>query len=129
MLSRLFESDVNDTLNAMQECRLINEQCAIESDYGKISVNFMQPPISEEELALQFSIPAGYALGTVQIEGINMYMGKTPVLFEDTRRPALGVTFLGACNLDEMQWKMTFKLTKNGTILAPLYTVYFSTTK
>ncbi|WP_395343238.1 hypothetical protein PN836_002955 [Ningiella sp. W23] len=78
-----------------------------------ITVSFEQTPVSEEELFLNFELPETVKIEDIWIEGVNMYMGKTPVLFEDENAPNRGVTFLGSCNLDEMQWQLKVQLSVN----------------
>jgi hypothetical protein len=42
-------------------------------------------------------------------------MGKTPVLFENEGNSELAVTFLGSCNLQEMQWILNVEVKNDAT--------------
>ena len=53
----------------------------------------------------------GVKIVNAWIEGVNMYMGKTPIIFEQT--PSVGITFLGSCNLPEMKWRINIEAQNN----------------
>ncbi len=101
---------VNTSLNNEAECNLTNSACNVSLGEQYLSVRFLQTPVAEEELLLEFDMPPNYHIDKAWIEGINMYMGKTPVMFEDANSKNRGVTFLGSCNLQEMQWRLFVEL-------------------
>ena len=75
-----------------------------------LTILFTQSPIVEEELFIVFESPERFQIKRAWIEGDNMYMGKTPILFENANKPNLGLTFLGSCNLAEMKWLLFVEL-------------------
>lgn len=92
-----------------------------------MSVTFEQQPITEEELFLVFDLDDSSSIVSAWVEGTDMYMGKTPVLFEDPLKPLQAVTFLGSCNLQEMQWQLNVKVKNNATAEVALIQLYFYT--
>lgn len=107
-------ADLNKPLTSANECNFTVSACTLTLDNKTIGLSFVHPPVTEEELFIIFSIPDGLHLEKVWIEGTDMYMGKTPVMFEDPNNPYLGVTFLGSCNLAEMKWALHIEIGKSG---------------
>ncbi len=106
----VYFGNVNEKLNKSNECLLDSLACHYEFEGKYFSLIFEQVPQTEEELFIRFDLPENYRVKNAWIEGINMYMGKSPVIFDDS--PQRGVTFLGSCNLDTMQWALYVKLEK-----------------
>ncbi|AWL11949.1 hypothetical protein HMF8227_01474 [Saliniradius amylolyticus] len=109
------------TLND-EPCQLDQGSCPIQLGprQGRIMLT-PQPIPLEEELTLQFELPEGWQLNSAVIEGVNMYMGQIPVIFEGPNR---GITFLGACSEPRMQWRLALRLEQqdqNATISRELY--------
>ncbi|MFC3121722.1 hypothetical protein [Agaribacter flavus] len=127
LLSEYKQVGVNDVLNRDSACRLQSNQCEITSKYGAISINFKQMPISEEMLSIVFSLPSGYQINSAHIEGVNMYMGRTPVMFEQGKKINEGTTFLGSCNIEEMQWQLQFTIKKGEEFVSSPFSVFFIT--
>lgn len=90
-------------------------------------MEFEQSPIVEEELYINFSLDERWILEKTWLEGVNMYMGKTPLMFEDANNSTRGVTFLGSCNLAEMQWRMYVQVREKDTDNTEILTASFST--
>ena len=119
-------SNVNDVLTKSDECKVQNRQCKILGVWGEIRVTFAQKPVPEEELFVEFKLPDETSISSVFIEGVYMYMGKSPVMFEDPEQRNRGVFFLGSCSEPHMQWKMTLMIEhENGNILP--FAVLFDT--
>jgi hypothetical protein len=93
-----------------------------------LRINFLQAPIIEEELFIDFDISQGNQIVNVWIEGANMYMGKTPVIFENKSdiKVNRGVTFLGSCTQLDMQWQLFIEV-KNKAEQIEIYSASFST--
>jgi hypothetical protein len=123
----IYLANVNDTLNAGGECDITRNTCKINVLNSQISVKFEQPPITEEELFLEFEFGKGIMIEQAWIEGVNMYMGKTPVLFEDSSKPQRAVTFLGSCNLSQMQWRLHLNVKTDDSQMPTSVSVPFST--
>lgn len=73
-----------------------------------LRIKFIQTPKVEEELLVTFDISTGNTIKQAWIEGANMYMGKTPVIFEQIGPNKInqGLTFLGSCTQAHMEWHM-----------------------
>ncbi len=127
MIFGVYLSNVSSSLTASGNCDLTSDACAPLVFNQTVRVNFEQPPVAEEELFLQFSQNDGLSIQNVWIEGVNMYMGKTPVLFEDPSQTGRAVTFLGSCNLSEMQWALYANIKNNATSEVALVKFTFST--
>lgn len=97
-------SQINKPFTSDGDCDITVNSCTIAHNTKTIGLSFEQEPEAEEELFLNFLFPNNLQIKTAWIEGVNMYMGKTPILFEDANNPHRGVTFLGSCNLSEMEW-------------------------
>ena len=115
VISGIFLANVNQSLNSSGECDMTLSACTLAVMNDEISVKFEQRPVQEEELFIRFDLPAQFSIEKAWIEGVNMYMGKTPVMFEDDTQLDQGVTFLGSCNLETMEWVMHLNIKSNDT--------------
>lgn len=121
-LSGVYYKNVNSAGGAPQNCDLSLGKCTFVYGDDEISVNFLSPIVTEEEILLTFELPPDVKITEAWIEGINMFMGKTPVIEEAGRF----VTFLGSCNLDTMHWQLNMKVEdKNGRVTS--YSAVFYT--
>ena len=121
-LSGVYYKNVNSTDESPQNCELSLGKCTFVYGDDEISVIFLSPIVTEEEILLAFELPPDVKLTEAWIEGINMFMGKTPVIEEAGRY----VTFLGSCNLDTMHWQLNIEIEdKNGQVI--LYSAAFYT--
>jgi hypothetical protein len=82
----------------------------------------LTPIQTEEEILLTISVPEGIVVSATWVEGVNMYMGKTPVIPENDHY----TTFLGSCNLATMEWQLNIN-TKNKSDQLETYLVTFYT--
>lgn len=105
-----FWANVNKPLTPLDGCELGTEPCALVVNNQILRVYFEHTPTPEEELLINFDIPKGLKITKAWVEGVNMYMGKTPILFENANRLNQGITFLGSCSLSEMRWQMFIEL-------------------
>ncbi|MEM0909342.1 MAG: hypothetical protein AAGJ37_00090 [Pseudomonadota bacterium] len=121
----VYWGNVNDRLNTSNQCALLKNECFFSTQKGEFRLKFEQTPIAEEELKIAFNIPDGLTVHHAHIQGINMYMGRIPVLFEDGLPENTAVTFLGSCNLVEMQWVLTIEYDVDG--IRDSVQVFFST--
>tara|TARA_R110002124_G_scaffold224875_3_gene390160 strand:- start:24 stop:446 length:423 start_codon:yes stop_codon:yes gene_type:complete len=118
----LYYKNVNSTVQSSENCDLSLGKCTFVYGNDEISVKFLSPIVTEEEILLTFELPQDVKLTDAWIEGINMFMGKTPVIQEGERY----ITFLGSCNLDKMQWQLNMKVEdKNGQLTS--YSAVFYT--
>jgi hypothetical protein len=123
----IYFANVNDPLNSKGVCDITSDTCTMRVFNSQLSVKFEQAPQTEEELYLNFDFGRGLSIEQAWIEGVNMYMGKTPVLFEDPANRGRAVTFLGSCNLAEMQWRLHLKVKKDDSEELSSFSVEFST--
>lgn len=89
------------------QCEFVNLQCHFEIDNQPASASFNTSPVTEEAVTVYLSLPNGVQIESVWIEGINMYMGKIPVLAERLNAGEWeGWFMLGSCSEPEMRWLM-----------------------
>lgn len=124
MSAGVFYSNVNEYELADVDCDFTEKSCNLLNQSIELTLEFLDKPETEEELSIKFIPPSGFEIEKAWIEGVNMYMGKTPVLFEtqvnDQRlftNKQTGITFLGSCNLKEMKWRLYVEIENNGQTL------------
>ena len=118
---------VNGKLNLTNECILLKNECSFQTEFGEVWLRFAQTPVVEVELYIDFKLPEAVQIENSFIMGKEMYMGRTAVLFEEDNPSGDAVTFLGSCNLPEMEWVLTLNY-KAGDQKGSL-SVYFSTSQ
>jgi len=120
--SGVYYKNVNSIHAPQESCDLSLGKCTYVYGIDELTVNFLSPIVTEEEISLTFDLPPHAKLTEAWVEGLNMFMGKTPVIEEEGRY----VTFLGSCNLDKMHWQLNFKIEdQNGQVT--LYSAVFYT--
>jgi hypothetical protein len=118
----VYYKNVNSIDASQDSCDLSLGKCTFVYGIDEISVNFLSPIVTEEEIFLAFELPPQVKLSEAWVEGLNMFMGKTPVIEEGGRY----VTFLGSCNIDRMRWQLNFKIkNQNGQVTS--YSAVFYT--
>lgn len=103
----VYYENVNFSTYQGAECDLSASSCEFRLENEQISVKFLSDIVVEEEIFLEFDLSQGLKLEKAWIEGVNMFMGKTPVIKENEAY----LTFLGSCNLDTMKWRLVFTVT------------------
>lgn len=128
MLSGIKIADINKPLNKLEQCELSNNVCHFERDSFSLEIEFERPPIIEEEMFIDFSFSDGYLLQKAWIEGVNMFMGRTPVIQNKISAGEVeALTFLGSCTEPRMQWQMFVEIKNNKTEQIYVYSVLFTT--
>lgn len=127
VIAGTYLQSINKSSISTDQCVLVENRCKIHKDDMTLSIEFDQTPISEEEIALDISLSDAYFVSNAWVEGVNMYMGKSPIVFENEAKPSQGVMFLGSCHLDEMQWHLNITVIKKGTQSEQTFTVPFVT--
>lgn len=103
------------------QCDFVNLQCQFALDGEAAYASFSEPPKTEESITVHFNLPAEIEIQSVWVEGVNMYMGKIPVLPEQTQSGEWeGWFMLGSCSEPVMRWKMLVNI-KGRTEPAFLY--------
>lgn len=76
----------------------------------RLNVEFKDFPIKvEEEVWAKIYLDSGWKLKRGWIEGVNMYMGKTPLLIEaesEEKNEYEVIFFLGSCTEPQMHWRL-----------------------
>lgn len=96
---------------SLSVCEFENLTCQLYSSDEPIVARFSRAPQAEEEISVRFSLAPEYQIESVWIEGTNMYMGKIPVLVEETQPGEWSGWFmLGSCSEPQMHWQMLLNL-------------------
>ena len=127
VIAGFYLQSINNWSDASEKCVLIDNWCEIRKNDLTLRIEFDQTPVSEEEIALDIGLSDAYFVSNAWVEGVNMYMGKSPIVFEYEDKPSQGVMFLGSCHLDEMQWHLNIIVAKKGTQSEQYFTVPFIT--
>jgi len=121
----IYFGNVNKSLNQSNKCVLQNKQCLFENPSTTLGIKFKHLPVIEEEMLIDFDISDENQINSAWIEGVNMYMGKMPVIFDNDKN-VNGVTFLGSCSQTNMQWQLFIEV-KNKAGQLTTYSALFST--
>jgi hypothetical protein len=74
-------------------------------------VTFLKKPTTDEENRFSITSPTAFSLENSWVEGVNMYMGKTPVIVEQQNsQDTKALLYLGSCNLNSMEWQLILNL-------------------
>ncbi|UAA37105.1 hypothetical protein KIH87_10105 [Paraneptunicella aestuarii] len=68
------------------------------------------PVVVEAEIRVKLYLSDGWNLKKAWVEGVNMYMGKSPLIIEDIHHQNKEITaimFLGSCSEPKMHWRIT----------------------
>ena len=88
-------------------CNFVNNRCEFLIGEQKITASFSRSPEVEESITLQFSSLNSVVPESAWIEGVNMYMGKIPVLLsQDDVGQWSGWFMLGSCSESKMNWRI-----------------------
>ena len=92
-------------------CNFVNEACEFLIDDKLAIATFSTMPEPEESVTLKIIVPEDQEIESAWIEGVNMYMGKVPVLLENDGKGAWSGWFmLGACSEPVMKWQLRLNL-------------------
>jgi len=114
-LAHKFQSSVlKDTsvVNGIgNSCNFVNETCEFLID-GEVAIaTFSTMPEPEESVTLKILIPENQEIESAWIEGVNMYMGKIPVLLDnDGQGKWSGWFMLGSCSEPVMKWQLRLNI-------------------
>lgn len=101
------------TIAGLNGCTIQNNYCEFVFDQQKFEVTFPKGAEVEEESFITITSDNRLMIESISIEGINMYMGRSPVIQTEASETSFtGVFFLGSCNLAEMQWNIKIQLAK-----------------
>ncbi|ELR64518.1 hypothetical protein C942_02331 [Photobacterium marinum] len=89
-------------------CQITAESCVIEGRENGIDLTLQPfPAKANSELVIQIGNVNVKPVATV--EGVNMYMGTIPVIFEQKENSWLGKFSVPECVHDKMAWAITLK--------------------
>ena len=99
-------------------CTVYVQKCDIQLEEGPLQVVILEQLVVEELVPVKISLPTSLKINQIHIEGINMYMGKSPVhqisdIYTDlssVQNEWVGEFFLGSCALAQMEWRMVVQL-------------------
>ena len=114
-LAHKFQSSVlKDTsvVNGIgNSCNFVNETCEFLIDDKLAIASFSTMPEPEESVTIKLIIPEGKNIESAWIEGVNMYMGKIPVLLDtDGEGKWSGWFMLGSCSEPVMKWQLRLNI-------------------
>lgn len=105
---------------------MLESSCEVLLPTGNIKIQFNQKPRIEEQIFVSLTYPETTEVDSAFIEGVNMYMGKIPVLLDSIEaKQSKGWFMLGSCTEPSMQWRLTITLKDRQ---APVY-VNFNTNR
>lgn len=88
-------------------CTIHNNRCVFVIEQQKFDVTFLKKPATDEENRFSITSSAAFSLDNSWVEGVNMYMGKTPVIVEQQNsQDTKALLYLGSCNLNSMEWQL-----------------------
>ncbi|MBJ2128372.1 hypothetical protein JC525_05435 [Alteromonas sp. IB21] len=114
-LAQEFQSsplNANRIVNGIgNSCNFVNEACEFLIDDKLAIATFSTMPEPEESVTLKIIVPEDQEIESAWIEGVNMYMGKVPVLLENDGKGAWSGWFmLGACSEPVMKWQLRLNI-------------------
>jgi hypothetical protein len=127
-LAHKFQQTAFDETNVSNgignSCTFVNETCEFLIGNDVAIAHFSEKPVAEESVTITFSIPPNYEVESAWIEGVNMYMGKIPVLLEQGPKGKWSGWFmLGSCSEPVMRWQLRLNIASEES---PAY-LYFVT--
>lgn len=96
-------------------------------NHSSISISFSHEPARiEKMMQVKISYLSNKIVEEVWVEGINMYMGRIPVVAVKADDIWLGEFFLGSCSEPKMQWQLVVKLRSEAGDLTTIKHPFFS---
>ncbi|MCW8108403.1 hypothetical protein OPS25_07845 [Alteromonas ponticola] len=93
------------------QCQFVNSECTIKLENQIFQVSLSRPPIVEERIDITIASTESFELEGAVIEGVNMYMGRLPVVLSPAEKNEWrGWFMLGACSEAKMRWQMIIKI-------------------
>lgn len=108
-------SKKENSIDLSQSAQCISEQshCYLESPFGVIDIAFdSQYLVAEQPFKLHIkSKNSNLAVLGGYMEGVDMYMGKIPLLFNQAEQgDFIAKTMFGSCSMKQMQWRVWLTL-------------------
>jgi hypothetical protein len=94
-----------------ESCTFVNEHCEFLIHGRHAYAEFSEKVEPETSITLVLDLPVGTNIESAWIEGVNMYMGKVPVLLENKHNGEWSGWFmLGSCNEEKMKWQLRLNI-------------------
>ena len=110
-----YQMSANRSSNSLHEigesCTFVNEHCEFLIHGRHAYAEFSEKVEPETSITVILNLPEGTQVESAWIEGVNMYMGKVPVLLE--KKPNgewSGWFMLGSCNESTMKWQLRLNI-------------------
>jgi len=102
----------NNVVNGVgNSCNFVNETCEFNVNGNLAIAHFSVPPVPEESVTVSLTLPQNLIIESAWIEGVNMYMGKIPVLLESEDNVKWSGWFmLGSCSEPVMRWQLRLNI-------------------
>lgn len=107
-----FFNRVTHDVNSGVQCQLVaTDQCVLVIEQQEFAAQMLRPAEVEEELSIKLLFPAQYRLQQSWIQGVNMYMGRTALITQNSHNDGEVSSsellfFLGACSENKMLWQL-----------------------
>lgn len=96
-------------------------------NHSSINISFSHKPARiEEMMQVKISYLGDKIVEKAWVEGINMYMGRIPVVAIKADNIWIGEFFLGSCSEPKMQWHLIVKLRNEAGGLTTVKHTFFS---
>jgi hypothetical protein len=112
LVGAYFRGDPSSTLTLGKQCTLDGlTACNLAAGEQRVSVQLLEPIVLEEETLLLVTVPEGFTINTMWVQGVNMYMGRTPIMVDkqfikDGHIYYNATFFLGSCSEPNMKWQL-----------------------
>lgn len=105
----MLQGCTSENKTEQNHCLLDKSQCLVIGDEN-IQIRFLSDFIVAEQPVL-FSVTTKKSIAQIWLEGVNMNMGKIPLVIEATDNGYSGVLFLGLCAQPTMVWLLNIEYT------------------
>lgn len=103
-----------------ESCTFVNEHCEFLIHGRHAYAEFSEKVEPETSITLVLDLPVGTKIESAWIEGVNMYMGKVPVLLENKHNGEWSGWFmLGSCNEEKNEMAIAVKYRRSGSTKLP----------
>ena len=112
LLLFFFVRQLDDKKPQDAQCQIEGtSRCVIQRQEEQFSLKLANSPQIEEEISLLLEYPSSYKLSKAWVQGVNMYMGRSALVIEDTKANGKqtftkALFFLGACSEKNMLWQL-----------------------
>lgn len=133
ILVSIFESEISSLTehNAPSRTKIcLDGEACLKTAELKIEFN-PNPVVIEEEINAKLFLSSDWILNKGWVEGVNMYMGKTPLLIQEKENKSAyfdTIFFLGSCSEPDMHWRMVteWEHKTSGQTVTTFYDFYTS---